>query len=266
MAGIDTSQGLGLYVNGSRGRCSVIVNDYLLYEQLRKGHSFSSKINFWVNPGLIDIGIDLSPAEKVFHLDPPQVELFLQSSGSDRGLIVQMPEPTPAKRSELVKRSDGSIEKIELRYQILIEQPPFHDWVSVPQPWIESSNTASLAGIYDLYQKIETAFLAKDKPAILELARQKLAFSARRMQISEEDMRVMFSKQIAAVLQSSSVIEHCLEPKVQLKLFPVKKGLVYKIEWASGMSAIHTQADSSGFQQGFQVYVALVRGNWVWII
>jgi hypothetical protein len=166
----------------------------------------------------------------------------------------------------VVKRADRSIERIEIDYHVEVTLPPFDDWVREPQPWVGLTALTALDGVFDQYRRIEAAFLAKDSAALLNLAKHKIAFASKRLQAAEEVVRARFVKDIEGVLQSPCEMERCIDPSVQLKAFPVMKGLVYKIEWASGMSAIHTRPDANGFQQGFQVYVALIQDKWVWVI
>ena len=261
----NNSQGLGLYVKAVAGLCSVSINKYLLYEQNKNGHSFSTKINFWINEGPLHIRVQLSPEGHILQEHKPEVELFLHVKGQDLGLIVQLPEPTKPTHLEVVRRSDQSIEKIEIYYLVSIARPPFRDWISKPQPWIKSTTAGSLRGIYELYNRIESAFLSADKPEILKLAKQRIDFVSSRLQVPEAEMERQFQKDLDDLL-SDDAIEPCSDARVQLKLFPIKKGFIYKLEWASGMSAIHTKPDKNGMQQGFQLYVAFIQNEWVWII
>ncbi len=265
MAKSNDSQGLGLYVHASSGLCSIRVNDYNLYEDRKKGHSFSSRINCWVNEGTIPIEVTLSPDGQVFEVKRPRVELFLHSGDGNEGLIFEHPDPTAPTREQIARRLDQSIERTNVVYEVSLTRPPFGAWLSEKQPWSYSEPSTSTEGIFDLYRRIEEAFISANKEAILELAEPRIEFASKRLQQPMAELRAGFESDIEKVTSGRFRISRCIDPRAQLRLFPVKKGLVYRIEWASGMSAIHTEPDERQFQQGFQVYAANVRGKWLWI-
>ncbi len=260
------SQCLGLFVRASAGLCTVEANSYNLYEQTRKGHSFSSNVNYWMSPGANPIRVCLIPPLPVPELTRPEVELFLSSGNDDVGIIIHAPSPTEPTSEEVIRRSDQSIEKLILTYDVNLVQPPIGGWLSEPQPWISSQPSEARDEILALYRRIEAAFIAADKGAILELAHARLAFVARRMQQPGDLARMRFESDVTGVISAGSSIQRCVDPSTQLRLFPARRGLVYRIEWASGLSAIHTAPDNKGLQQGFQIYVAKVQGRWCWII
>lgn len=263
---------IGLYINASGGMLSVLLDDYVLFDDSRKAHSLSSSLNPWISDGRKTIRLIYKPTVETSVDFLPIVSCYLHRSEEgrdDEAIIAEQPVPgEPGEETVIPGINPGTFSSVERRYEIDTADFEIGPWIRTPKPW-EGSHFESegFSSPIEFYRILEKAFARKDARAVVALANDKISFTSKVNQVDPGQMKKNFEASVNGVLSSPEGIETCVDPALQLEEFPILKGKVHRLRWPSGLGTIQTKSNERGFQQGFDVVCGKGTDNlwhWVW--
>ena len=263
-------QSLATYIHAPAGYLSVHLDDYVLIEDHKKGHSHSIALNPWIEPRDSELKVTYVPVEPISSSGALAVSIILHDSeGDDLYLVDDQPEQQ-APDDEIITPGEDplSIAKIYQAWRFSPQKLIEKEWIKAPKPW-NGQQAESKGGktVYDLYQKIEESILSKNLEESYQYALDKLRFTSVVNQISQKSLSESLKLALDDVANSESGIQICANPENQLVNFPILKDQVHRLRWPSGMGTIRTQPrQTDQFIQGFDITAAKLNdGQWHWI-
>ncbi len=252
---------------GSSVALDVYVNEYLIYSSLDSQHSFTTMLRPWMSrDNLVRIKAKHSP--KVTEAGKPIVFSFEATAveGSDtpqRLAYMEFPRGIVAPDQAVIPYD--TLHKHFARGQTLSFSCDLADLID--KPWeIPGPGITNLREVYDLYTRIQKAFVDKDIPAIMDLSRARIQFCSRLYNVNPARFEARVRRDLEQTLAEDPKWKIIRNPERELTMHEYLPKKVMRVLDLRRLYPLMTVPNEQHQQLGYDIIVALTRDGLVWIM
>ena len=255
VAGKPQRRVVGIYANHGGVAVTLSVNGVELYSYDKaRPHTMGAAVNQWVRTGENGFSVRLSsPAEVLAGLSP-YCEVIIKYAGvkGPSAVIKEWRWPEDGVEARLPSGSD---------FNFKVDEPGLGGYVWESSAPVSSPDGAALAAMRAAVTSYHALFTSGEPDKMLsatEALNREIALAYGQSE-KENNLKAK------ARFQKLRGTKWLPLDADKLSFFPQAGGRLFRVTAPGGAMPIASVPDAIGFQEGYQMYLALVGGKWVWV-
>jgi|GEM_PF-5711262 len=246
---------VGVYANHGGVAVTLSVNgvDLYSYEKARP-HTMGAAVNQWIRTGDNSFAVRLSSPSEVQTGLSPYCEVIIKYAGvkGPAGIIHEWRWPADGAEARLPAASE---------FKFKVDEPGLGGYVwegAAPVPGPDGPMLSAMRSAVLSYHAMFTSGDVDKMLSATEVLNRELASAYGQ---GEKENRLK-AKARFEKLRGTKWLPLDAE---KLSFLPQAGGRLFKVNAPGEAMPIASVPDATGFQEGYQVYIALVGGKWVWV-